>query len=100
MMVGLIGEAKPWGLIFWVLAAVGAAGLDVLGNIPFMRLVKPRERTEMTMVFSTWREMAELLNPLIISLILLVLPFEVFYFVLGAGLLVAAYFASHLPARI
>jgi ACDE family multidrug resistance protein len=100
MVVGVIGEAKPYGIVFWVLAAIGAAGLDVLGNIPFMRMVKPRERTEMTMVFSTWREMAELLNPLIISLVLLAFPFEVFYFVIGISLLVAAYFASHLPARI
>ena len=51
-----IGEAKPIGLLFWVLASVGGAVVDVLGNIPFMRLVKPRERTEMTMIFSTWRE--------------------------------------------
>ena len=98
--VGLIGEPKPYGLIFWILATVGAAGLDVLGNIPFMRLVKPRERTEMTMVFSTWREMSELLNPLLVTLVLLFFPFEVFYFVVGGCLLIAAYFASHLPKRL
>ncbi len=85
--------------MFWVLAAIGAAGLDVLGNIPFMRLVKPKERTEMTMVFSTWREMSELLNPLIVSLVLLFFPFEVVYIVIGSFLLIAAYFASHLPKR-
>ncbi len=98
--VGLIGEPKPFGLIFWVLAAIGAAGLDVLGNIPFMRLVKPRERTEMTMVFSTWREMSELLNPLLVSLVLLFFPFEAVYFVIGSLLLIAAYFSSHLPRRL
>ena len=98
--VGLIGEPKPIGLLFWVLAAAGAAGLDVLGNIPFMRLVKPRERTEMTMVFSTWREMSELLNPLLVSLVLLYFPFEVFYFVLGGSLIIAAYFATFLPKRL
>jgi hypothetical protein len=88
------------GLVFWLIATLGAVGLDVLGNIPFMRLVKPRERTEMTMVFSTWREMSELLNPLLISIVLLFFPFEVFYFVLGACLLFAAYFSTHLPRRI
>jgi MFS family permease len=98
--VGLIGEPRPRGLVFWILATIGAAGLDVLGNIPFMRLVKPRERTEMTMVFSTWREMSELLNPLLVTLVLLFFPFEVFYFVVGGCLLIAAYFASHLPKRL
>jgi len=98
--IGLIGEPRPIGLLFWFIAAIGAAGLDVLGNIPFMRLVKPRERTEMTMVFSTWREMSELLNPLLISVVLLFFPFEVFYFLLGTCLLIAAYFATHLPRRL
>ena len=98
--VGLTGEPRPMGLVFWLIATLGAAGLDVLGNIPFMRLVKPRERTEMTMVFSTWREMAELLNPLLVSMVLLFFPFEMFYFVLGACLLFAAYFSTHLPRRI
>lgn len=98
--VGLIGEPRPFGLLFWILAATGASGLDVLGNIPFMRLVKPSERTEMTMVFSTWREMSELLNPLLVSLVLLFFPFEVFYFVLGGCLIIAAYFTSYLPKRL
>ena len=53
--------------------AVGGATIDVLGNIPFMRMVKPRERTEMTMIFSTWREASQLLTPLLVSLVVLLL---------------------------
>ena len=44
--LGGIGEPKPLGILFWVIATIGAAELGVLGNIPFMRLVKPGERTE------------------------------------------------------
>jgi len=44
--------------------------------------------------------MSELLNPLLVSLVLLFFPFEVFYFVVGGCLLIAAYFASHLPKRL
>lgn len=51
LMLYVIGEPKPVGLLFWVTAALGEVTLDVLGNIPFMRMVKPRERTEMTMIF-------------------------------------------------
>ncbi|MEZ5341771.1 MAG: hypothetical protein R2706_10040 [Acidimicrobiales bacterium] len=36
---------SPISLVFWLAAAVGGAAVDVLGNIPFMRMVKPRERT-------------------------------------------------------
>ena len=96
----VIGEAKPIGLLFWVLASIGGAVVDVLGNIPFMRLVKPRERTEMTMIFSTWREGSQLMTPLLVSLVLLVAPFEVFYLLLAAILLSAASVATFLPRRL
>ncbi len=95
-----IGDPRPIGLAFWGAAAVGAAMLDVLGNIPFMRRVKPRERTEMTMIFSTWREGSELLTPLVAAVILMFAPFQVFYLVLGGLLVTAASVSSFLPRRL
>ena len=96
----VIGEPKPIGLIFWVSAALGGVTLDVLGNIPFMRMVKPRERTEMTMIFSTWREGSQLLTPLLVSIVLLFAPFEIFYILLALLLFGAAIKASFLPRRL
>jgi len=96
----LIGEARPIGLLFWLSASLGGVTLDVLGNIPFMRLVKPRERTEMTMIFSTWREGSQLLTPLLVSLVLLLAPFEYFYLLLASLLLAAAGTATFLPRRL
>jgi len=96
----VIGEPKPIGLIFWVSAALGGVTLDVLGNIPFMRMVKPRERTEMTMIFSTWREGSQLLTPLLVSIVLLFAPFEIFYVLLALLLFGAAIQASFLPRRL
>ena len=86
--------------MFWCTAALGCACLDVLGNIPFMRMVKPYERTDMTMVFSTWREMSELLTPLTITLVTLVLPFRTYYLLLGAALVGVALLAARLPRRL
>ncbi len=100
LMLGLMGEARPLGLVLWLIAAVGGACVDVLGNIPFMRTVKPYERTEMTMVFSTWREMSELLAPLCISLVLLVFPFHVYYYVLSGFMLMVSWAATYLPRRL
>jgi MFS family permease len=99
-MLFFIGAAKPIGLLFWVVAALGGAIVDVLGNIPFMRMVKPRERTEMTMIFSTWREGSQLLTPLLVSMVLLVAPFEAYYLLLAAILISAAMVATFLPARL
>ena len=95
-----VGEPEPIGLLFWVLASVGGVTIDVLGNIPFMRMVKPRERTEMTMIFSTWREASQLTAPLLVSLVLLWAPFEVFYLVLALLLFSASIAASFLSRRL
>ncbi|HPE60565.1 MAG: hypothetical protein KDI15_10685 [Thiothrix sp.] len=99
-MLGVLGQPRPAGLVFWCTAALGCACLDVLGNIPFMRMVKPYERTDMTMVFSTWREMSELLTPLTITLVTLVLPFRTYYLLLGAALVGVALLAARLPRRL
>ena len=95
-----IGEARPIGLLFWITASLGGVALDVLGNIPFMRMVKPHERTEMTMIFSTWREGSQLLTPLLVSLLLLVLPFEYYYLLLALLLAAAGVTATYLPRRL
>jgi hypothetical protein len=100
VMLYFLGEPQPIGLLFWMLAALGGAIVDVLGNIPFMRMVKPRERTEMTMIFSTWREGSQLLTPLLVSLVLLVAPFEVFYLLLAVILMIAGSMATFLPRRL
>lgn len=101
-LVGLavIGDAQPVGIAFWLIGAVGGGIVDVLGNIPFMRLVKPRERGAMTSVFTTWREVSFLLAPAIAATVLAFGQFWVLYLVLacltGAALVVATY----LPRRL
>ena len=99
-MLYLLGKPQPVGLLFWVLASLGGAVVDVLGNIPFMRMVKARERTEMTMIFSTWREGSQLLTPLLVSMVLLVAPFEAYYLLLAAILVGAGSTATFLPRRL
>lgn len=99
-MLYLVGEPKPIGLLFWTLASLGGAVVDVLGNIPFMRMVRPRERTEMTMIFSTWREGSWLLTPLVVSALLLVAPFELFYLLLAGLLVIAGTATTFLPRRL
>jgi hypothetical protein len=65
-----------------------------------MRLVKARERSEMTMIFSTWREMSNLLTPLLVTLVLLIAPIEVFYLLLAILLSLASVSVSFLPRRL
>jgi MFS transporter, ACDE family, multidrug resistance protein len=100
VVLGLIGDARPVGVVFWITGAWGASWLDVLGNIPFMRTVKPRERVAMTTVFSSWRETSSFVAPGLAALVLLAGPFWVFYFILAGACLVTAFAAATLPRRI
>lgn len=100
LVLGLLGEAQPIGVLVWELSALSASAIDVLGNIPFMRTVKPRERVAMTAVFSTWREVSTLTTPLLASFVLLFAPFWVFYVVLAGLSVSTAIVVSYLPRRL
>ncbi len=98
--LALVGDATEVGVGLWLTGAVGGATLDVLGNIPFMRTVKPRERTAMTMVFSTWREMSFLVAPAIAAVALAVGSFRLLYLVIAMMLAATAIATSFLPRRL
>ena len=98
--LGALQGPRPVGIIFWLTGAVGGSVLDVLGNIPFMRMVRPRERTAMTTVFSTWREGSELLTPALVAAVLWIGPLWLFYVILGMMHLASAASASFLPKRL
>jgi hypothetical protein len=95
-----MGDARPAGLAAWIVAAVGASWLDVVGNVPFMRTVKPRERLAMTTVFSTWREASYLIAPGMAAIVLSIAPFWVFYICLAVLSFATAAAASYLPRRL
>jgi len=95
-----LDRPRPVGVVFWLFGALGGAALDVLGNIPFMRMVKPRERTAMTTVFSTWREVSFLVARLIAAIALAVGSFRILYITIAALLVGAAVATSFLPRRI
>lgn len=101
-MIGLavLQDARPVGVVFWMLGAVGGSAIDVLGNIPFMRLVKPRERGAMTTVFTTWREVSFLLAPLIAAAALALGEFWYLYATLALILIVGAFSTTFLPRRL
>lgn len=72
--------------VFGLLLAstVSASVLDIVGNLPFMRLVKPEERTEMSVVFYTWRDLSFALTPLFGGFIISLGGIEAVFVVLGA----------------
>ena len=61
--MALLPERSLFGIGLWFVAILAAVALDVAGNVPFMRLVPKAERTEMTVVFSTWRDLSFVVTP-------------------------------------
>ncbi len=98
--LAVLGSAEPIGVAFWLIGAIGGGIVDVLGNIPFMRLVKPRERAAMATVFATWREMSFMITPGLAVLVLLVGPFWLLYAVLALLMAGAAIATTYLPVRL
>ena len=99
----LTAALAPWawlGAAALLLSALAVTPLDAAGNIPFLRTVRPRERNEMTGVFATYRDAAQLGPPALFAVLLQVFALPSVYVASAAGLLVMAVFTSYLPRRL
>jgi ACDE family multidrug resistance protein len=78
----------PWTAVLLLMS--GAAFLillDIAGGLPFLMAVKPSERTEMSAVYSSFRDVSGILTPGAAWLVLLVAPLSGIFMVVGSGLL-------------
>lgn len=96
----LAAFAYPWP---WVAAGLLLAGalnvmmLDGLGNIPFLRAVRPFERPQMATVFRTYIDLSDLLPAALYSVLLSFFDIRAVFFAAGLWMLIAAFVARHLP---
>ena len=91
----------PWGTVgFCMAAATMLVLLDVVGGLPFLMAVKPSERTEMSAVYSSFRDVSGILTPGAAWLVLLVAPLPGIFLAAGVGLLASWAVAGRLPARL
>jgi hypothetical protein len=107
----LIGGAlfvAAWGVsdLPWVVVATLFAAsamlimLDVCGGLPFLMAVKPSERTEMSAVYSSYRDVSGILTPAVAALVLTVMPLAGLFAVCGGGMLGAGWLARGLHPRL
>lgn len=101
-MIGLASVAgQPWlGAAMWLVSAMMATPMDGVGNIPFMRAVRPSERSEMTAVFMTVRDASQLLPPGVFSIVLRFFELPAVFVVSGIGMFGIAWLAKFLPRRM
>ncbi|NBZ88434.1 MFS transporter [Stagnihabitans tardus] len=65
----------PWGTVAALMAAsVLLVALDVVGGLPFLMSVKPSQRTEMSAIYSSFRDVSSVVTPGMAWAVLLVAP--------------------------
>ena len=92
-----LASPLPWVTVgFCMAASVFLVLLDVVGGLPFLMAVKPSERTEMSAVYSSFRDVSGILTPGAAYLVLLVAPLPGIFAAAGLGLGAAFLIAGHL----
>ncbi|WP_333712321.1 MFS transporter [Yoonia sp.] len=74
--------------------------LDVSAGLPFLLAVKPSERTEMSAIYSSFRDVSGIVTPGVAWLVLLVAPLSGVFIAGGAGLLATLGLAARLHPRL
>jgi hypothetical protein len=93
-VAAMLTAAWPAPAIGWLaLGGFFLVLLDLCGGLPFMMAVRPAERTEMSAVYSTFRDIAAVATPGLVWLVLQVAPLPVVFGVAGM-LLLSAWWVS------
>jgi ACDE family multidrug resistance protein len=74
--------------------------LDVCGGLPFLLAVKPSERTEMSAIYSSFRDVSGIVTPGVAWIVLLISPISGVFVVGGVALISAWALASKLHPRL
>ena len=91
----------PWATVLLLMA--GSAFLillDIAGGLPFLMAVKPSERTEMSAVYSSFRDVSGIVTPGAAWLVLLAAPLAGIFAVIGSGLVAMWALAGRLHPQL
>ena len=89
-----------WTITALFIGSFALIMLDVCGSLPFLMAVKPSERTEMSAVYSSYRDASGILVPTAAWIILLVSPISGIFAVTGLALGSMALLATKLHPRL
>lgn len=96
----VLGGTPVAAVICLALASVFLILLDVSAGLPFLMAVKPSERTEMSAIYASFRDVSGILTPGAAWLVLLVAPLPGVFAVAGAALWGCWHLARHLHPRL
>jgi MFS transporter, ACDE family, multidrug resistance protein len=100
-LAGWVLSDLPW-LVVLVLygGSILLIMLDVCGGLPFLMAVRPSERTEMSAVYSSYRDVSGILTPAGAAVVLAVMPLAGIFAVCGASMLAMGALARGLHPRL
>ena len=91
----------PWlGATLLMLAALGTEAIDGARNLLFLRAVHPYERPEMTTVFVSFRDVAQLGPPTVFSLLLSLFSLPSVFVTGGLMMLAASSLSRRIPRSL
>jgi MFS family permease len=96
----VLGQPAWLAATLLVLAGVATSLIDGAGNVPFLRAVKPSQRSRMTAVFMTYRDASQLIPPAIFSGLLALFSFGALFAAVGAMMLGMTALVRHIPRRM
>jgi MFS family permease len=88
------------GSCLLALAALGTETIDGAGNLLFLRAVRAHERPEMTTVFVSFRDVAQLGPPSVCALLLTAFGLPSVFIAGGLMMLAAALLTNYIPRRM
>jgi MFS family permease len=100
-IVAALAFGVPWlGAALLVLATFGAGTIDGAGNLLFLRAVHPYERSEMTTVFASFRDVTQVGPPVMCSVLLVFFSLPSVFVAAGAMMLASSALCSRIPRRL
>ena len=101
MLLAAVVSPLPWATVAVLMATSGfLVTLDVVGGLPFLMAVKPSERTEMSAVYSSFRDVSGIVTPGVAFVVLLVAPLPTIFAACAVGMAGAWALAGQLHPRL
>lgn len=100
-LLSALASPLPWAsVVAMMFASVFLVLLDVVGGLPFLMSVKPSERTEMSAVYSSFRDVSSILTPGVAWAVLAVAPTAAIFAACAGAMGAACLVAGRLHPRL
>ena len=100
LLAGVVQNIPMIAVVFLMAGSFFLILLDVSAGLPFLLAVKPSERTEMSAIYASYRDVSGIVTPGVAWLVLLVSPIAGIFIAGSAGLASAWLLASKLHPKL